>query len=58
MGKHISTEPHFQRIWKYYQEHSLIKKIDNAVSSGKVSASDAAVAKKFLGTKNHHLSAS
>jgi hypothetical protein len=36
----------------------LIKKIDNAVSLGKVTEAEATAAKKFLGSKSHHLSVS
>ena len=50
-------EPHFQRLWKYYRgelkgEH-LTNLIDDAVSKGQVTDSDASEAKKFLGTRHH-----
>ena len=49
MGKWISKEPHFQRIWQYYRDHSLKAKISNAVETGKITAEDMATAVKFLG---------
>lgn len=55
MGAQISTEPYFQRLWKYYREHSLKQQIQGAVDSGSCSSSDAATALKLLGAK-HHLS--
>lgn len=48
MPKAVPSEAHFQRIWKYYREHSL----RTAISS-KCSAADAEKALKFLGKKNH-----
>ena len=55
MGARISTEPYFQRLWKYYREYSLKQQIQGAVNDGSVSSGDAALALKMLGAK-HHLS--
>jgi len=57
MGAQISTEPYFQRLWKYYREHTLKQQIELAVSDGAVSADDAAAAQRLLGAR-HHLSVS
>jgi len=53
MGKQISNEPHFQRIWKYYRDHTLKSAIDGAVADGKCALEDANTAKKFIGTKQN-----
>lgn len=53
MGSQISTEPYFQRLWKYYREYTLKQQIAGAVSSGDVSSVDADLALKMLGAKNH-----
>ena len=55
MGAQISTEPYFQRLWKYYREHTLKQQIELAVSEGSVSAADAEAAQRLLGAR-HHLS--
>ena len=52
-AKQVSTEPHFQRLWKYYRSEHLSNLINDAVSKGQVSDSDASEARKFLGTKHH-----
>lgn len=57
MGAQISTEPYFQRLWKYYREHTLKQQIELAVSEGSVSSADADAAQRLLGAK-HHLSVS
>jgi hypothetical protein len=57
MGAQISTEPYFQRLWKYYREHTLKQQIELAVSEGSVSSTDADAAQRLLGAK-HHLSVS
>jgi hypothetical protein len=57
MPKHVSQEAHFQRVWRFYREHTLRSAIDEAVNSGKLSSSDADSALKFLGHK-HHISVS
>jgi hypothetical protein len=55
MGAQISSEPYFQRLWKYYREHTLKQQVELAVSEGSVSASDAEAAQRLLGSR-HHLS--
>ena len=52
MGKEIPTEPHFQRVWGYYREHTLKKSISAAVESGAITAGDAATAQKFISVGN------
>jgi hypothetical protein len=52
-AKFVPEEPHFQRLWKYYRSEHISNLINDAVSNGKVSDSDASAAKKFLGTKHH-----
>jgi hypothetical protein len=52
MPKVVSTEAHFQRIWKIYREHTLRNAIAAAVEKGSISSGDAAAALKFLGKKN------
>lgn len=58
MGAQISTEPHFQRLWHYFREHTLKQQIEAAVTDGSVSAEDVALATKFLGSSGRHLSVS
>lgn len=58
MGAQISTEPHFQRLWHYFREHTLKQQIEAAVTDGSVSAEDVAAATKFLGSSGRHLSVS
>lgn len=53
MSRFVSQEPHFQRLWKYYRGEHLTNLIDDAVSKGQVTDSDAAETKKFLGTRHH-----
>jgi len=53
MGKWISNEPHFQRVWQHYREHTFKNAVSNAVSRGKITEADAATAAKFLGGKYH-----
>merc|ERR1712086_744952 len=55
MGKQISTEPYFQRIWKYYRDHTLKSCIDGAVADGKCSLDDANTAKKIHRCQKRHL---
>merc|ERR1719263_2491940 len=55
IGTQISTEPHFQRLWGHYREHSLRGAVAGAVSSGAVSQADADMG--FLGGKGGSLSA-
>lgn len=52
-AKQVPTEPHFQRLWKYYRSEHISNLINDAVSKGQVSESDASEARKFLGTKHH-----
>lgn len=52
MGKEVPTEPHYQRIWCYYREHTLKKAIASAVESGAVTSGDAAAAQKFISVGN------
>jgi len=51
MGKWVSNEPHFQRVWQYYRDHTLKAKIADAVNAGKLTQNDSDVAIKFLGGK-------
>jgi hypothetical protein len=53
MGKWVSNEPHFQRIWQYYREHTLKFAVQDAVAEGKITESDAATFAKFVGTKSN-----
>lgn len=53
MGTNISTEPHFQRVWGYYRQHTLKTAVTGAVEAGKVSQGDADAALKFLGGARH-----
>lgn len=55
MGAQISTEPYYQRLWKYYREHTLKQQIELAVTEGNVSSADADATQRLLGAK-HHLS--
>mgnify|MGYP001316060774 FL=1 len=58
MGKWISNEPYYRRIWQYYRDHTLKAKISHAVKSGKITDADQATAVKFLGgAKNFNVSA-
>lgn len=52
MGKWVSNEPHFQRIWQYYREHTLKSAVSDAVAEGKISSDDAATFAKFVGAKH------
>lgn len=51
----VSTEAHFQRVWRYYREYNLKKAIDAVVADGQVSQYDADAALRFLKDR-HHLS--
>lgn len=53
MGAQISNEPHYQRVWQLYREHSLKAQIEAAVEIGSVSSTDAEAAQKFLGSKSN-----
>jgi len=53
MGTQISSEPHFQRLWSYYREHSLRGAVAGAVARGAVSQADADAALRFLGGRRH-----
>jgi len=53
IGTQISTEPHFQRLWAHYREHSLRAAVTGAVSSGAVSQADADAALRFMGGRKH-----
>uniref|UniRef100_A0A7S3ID22 Uncharacterized protein n=1 Tax=Strombidium inclinatum TaxID=197538 RepID=A0A7S3ID22_9SPIT len=56
MKEKVSTEPHFQRLWTYYRDHTFKTLIQEAVANGSLSQEDAAAALKFFGG-NRHLSA-
>ena len=51
MGKWVSNEPHFQRVWQFYRDHTLKSKIAEAVNAGKITQGDSDTAVKFLGGK-------
>lgn len=53
MPKQITTEAHFRRVWRYYQEYTLRNAINGAVGNGNLSQSDADSALRFLGKRNH-----
>ena len=48
MAPIVSTEPHFQRVWQHYREHSLRESITKAVESGAISAEDEQACNQFL----------
>lgn len=56
IDKRISSEPHFQRLWRTYQCHTLKETVKAAVDAGKVSNEDMVAAGKFLGAKGSQLS--
>lgn len=49
---HLSTEPHFRRVWQHYREHTFRLKFAQIVEDGAVSASDAEAFQKFIGGVN------
>lgn len=53
MGKWVSNEPHFQRIWQYYREHTLKSAVSDAVADGKITEGDAATFAKFVGARHN-----
>jgi len=53
MPKQVSTEAHFQRVWRFYREYSLRNAISEAVNSGSLSQSDADSTFRFLGQRHH-----
>ena len=53
MGKWVSNEPHFQRIWQYYREHTLKSAVSDAVAEGKITEGDAATFAKFVGARHN-----
>jgi len=53
MPKQITNEPHFQRMWMHYREHSLRDAIREGVDTNKITSDDASHALKFLGKKNN-----
>jgi len=52
MPKYVSEEPHFQRVWATYRDHTLRNAIDQVTSEGAITEGEAATAIKFLGGKN------
>ncbi len=52
----VSSEPHFQRLWTYYRDHTFKNLIQEAVYNGSLSQEDASATLKFFGG-NRHLSA-
>ena len=53
MGKWVSNEPHFQRIWQHYREHTLKSAVSDAVAEGKITEGDAATFAKFVGARHN-----
>lgn len=45
----IPTEPHFQRMWKFYQKHTMLEALDKVVAEGHLSQEDSDAAVKFFG---------
>ena len=41
MPAHVSSEPHFQRVWQHYREHTFKENIAKAVEGGAISQEDA-----------------
>lgn len=52
----VNTEPHYQRLWRTYQAHTLKEHAKAAVQAGKLSNEDMVAAGKFLGSKGSQLS--
>jgi len=44
----VSTEPHFQRVWQHYREHTFKESIARAVEGGAISQEDADQCQNFL----------
>lgn len=49
MAPQISSEPHFQRVWKHYRSHALKSAICAAIDDGAITAEDASLSSNFLG---------
>ena len=46
--KPVSQEPHFQRIWQYYREHSLRLRFEFLKEQGKITEADADAFEEFI----------
>ena len=44
----VSSEPHFQRVWQHYREHTFKESIARAVEGGAISQEDADQCQNFL----------
>lgn len=47
---HLSTEPHFRRVWQHYREHTFRLKFAQIVEDGAVSQANADTFAKFIGS--------
>merc|ERR1712127_245801 len=48
----ISSEPHFQRVWQHYRDHSFNIAFANGVETGAISEADANAFKTFVGMQS------
>ena len=46
--KYVSTEPHFQRVLTHYRAHLFQERVNQAVSSGAITADDVKASKAFF----------
>lgn len=49
---HLSTEPHFRRVWQHYRNHNFNLAFANAVENQEVSQEDSDACKRFIGMQN------
>ena len=48
----ISQEPHFQRVWQHYRDHSFNLAFANGVETGAITEADADAFKRFVGMQS------
>lgn len=46
--KQVSQEPHFQRVWQHYREHSLRLRFQYLLEQGQISEADANAFEEFV----------
>lgn len=51
--RHLSTEPHFRRVWQHYREHSFRIRFAQLKETNSISQADADAFAKFIGLSGH-----
>lgn len=50
---HLSTEPHFQRVWQHYREHMFRLRFAQLVEAQEISEQDAQTFSRWVGLTEH-----